>query len=180
MFFRIKQFLVILNLRKSYLLFANQKSRMGRREGISPMKNNSNQSPRFLISACLVGVKCRYDGRSQERPAMQKLFESGQAIALCPEELANLGTPRPPCERRGEKVIDSCGNDRSLEFNRGVRLAIEQIKDLPLEGAYLKSKSPMCGYGQIYDGSFSGQLKQGKGVFAEALEKEGLSIIAVD
>ncbi len=141
----------------------------------------SNGSPKFVISACLIGCPCRYDGKDQFRSEMENLYKKGEAIALCPEELAGLGTPRPPCERTaGGRIVSIAGEDKSNDYKRGAESAIELLDNLPIEGAFLKSHSPMCGFGEIYDGRFSGKKIVGKGVFAELLHKKGIKIFPVD
>lgn len=139
-----------------------------------------NDSIKYVISACLVGCQCRYDGKHQRREEMHDLYERGMAIAICPEELAGLGTPRPPCERNGEKIISSQGECKTDLFIEGAIKASTLVSCFSIQRAYLKSKSPMCGHGQIYDGSFTGRLTQGSGVFAQLLVDQGIEITVVD
>ncbi|HEY8271924.1 MAG TPA: DUF523 domain-containing protein [Pseudobdellovibrionaceae bacterium] len=136
--------------------------------------------PKYLISACLVGCNCRYDGKNQRRQEMVDLYKTGEILALCPEELAKLGTPRPACEKNGEMVVTATGLDKSAAYALGAEQALTLAKQQQIQRAYLKSKSPMCGFGTIYDGSFSGTLKVGNGVLAELLLANGFEIESID
>jgi uncharacterized protein YbbK (DUF523 family) len=136
--------------------------------------------PNILISACLIGCNCRYDGRNQLRAEMIKLHEGGHAIAVCPEELGELGTPRPPCEKVGTQIFSIDGSDRTDAYIKGAQRALELAQQQQVTAAFLKSKSPMCGHKQIYDGTFSGKLTEGHGVFAELLIANGIKIFSVD
>jgi len=130
-----------------------------------------------IVSACLAGVKCRWDGEARPCKKVIDMVERGEAILVCPEQLGGLATPRIPVERKGEKVLGEDGSDFSAEFKEG---AIEALKIANLVGcseAILKSKSPSCGCGKIYDGSFSGVLIEGDGVFAELLKKNGIKVL---
>jgi uncharacterized protein YbbK (DUF523 family) len=124
---------------------------------------------KYLVSSCLIGKKCRYDGRDMARQTLVDLYHRGEVIDVCPEELGGLPTPRSPAERIGTQVISKEAKNLSHEYAEGAERALQLIANLPIEKAFLKSKSPMCGCGQIYDGSFTGKLMSGDGVFTELL-----------
>ncbi len=135
----------------------------------------------YLVSACLVGVKCRYDGTNVPDETLQELFESGQAFPVCPELLGGLPCPRECCEiiqtdNKNRRVISKSNKDFTSEFEQGATQTLELCKTLGITAAILKSKSPSCGYGQIYDGSFSGNLIEGNGLAAELLAKNNITV----
>jgi uncharacterized protein YbbK (DUF523 family) len=130
-----------------------------------------------VISACLAGVQCRYDGKGKPNPKIMELVKEGKAILVCPEQLGGLPTPRTPSEQKGDKVLTTGGKDITLEFVKGAEEALKIAEMAGCTKAILKAKSPSCGYGKVYDGSFTGTLKEGNGVFAELLKKKGFTII---
>lgn len=138
-----------------------------------------DQTP-VLVSTCLLGARCRYDGGHQRRDEIVKMSHEARVIPVCGEQMGGLTTPRPPAERIENKVITVDGHDVTKEFLRGAEDILALAKELGVKKAYLKSRSPMCGSGQIYDGSFSGKLINGNGVLSEMLMKAGIEVIAVD
>lgn len=131
----------------------------------------------IVISACLAGIHCRYDGAALPIPNLVQLCAEGRAIAVCPEQCGGLPTPREPAEKTPEgKYLTITGKDVTLNYKEGALSAWEEIKDLPIKKAILKSKSPMCGVKRIYDGSFSGNLIQGQGEFAKLLTEKGITV----
>ena len=132
-----------------------------------------------IVSACLAGVKCRYDCQSKAREEIINLVEQGKAIPVCPEQLGGLSTPRPPAEVIGDKVLDINGNDLTEHFLKGATEAYQILKLVKSREAYLKTDSPMCGVGHIYDGSFSGTLAKGDGIFTRLLKKNGIKTIPI-
>lgn len=135
----------------------------------------------YLVSSCLAGFKCRYDGNDNAIPEVIELINKGQAVPVCPEQLGGLTTPRIPCEIiRSEygssNVVDRTGNDRTEAFRIGAQHCVNIAKALGIKKAIMKAKSPSCGCGEIYDGSFSGKLIKGNGLAVEALLKEGIEI----
>lgn len=130
----------------------------------------------YLVSACLAGVDCRHDAKNKLNNKIKSLVDSGQAVIACPEELGGLSTPRVPCEMISGKVVSKLGLDCTNEFNLGATKTLEIAKNNGVKKAVLKSKSPSCGYGVIYDGSFSGNLINGNGVTADLLLKNGIEI----
>ena len=131
---------------------------------------------KILISACLLGVPCRYDGKSKPSEAAVALSEQYELIPFCPECYGGLPTPRPPAEICGDRVLTREGKDVTAEYTRGAESALALCRTLKIEDACLKSRSPSCGKGTIYDGSFSGTLIKGSGVTAELLEQNGIAV----
>lgn len=134
------------------------------------------QRPLILVSACLAGEKCRYDGRDNAVEAIVTLKERGLCLPVCPEVLGELPTPRIPSERQGARVVAKDGTDVSHAFKLGARRALYIAMKHGLRLAILKSRSPSCGFGSIYDGTFSHRLISGNGIFAEMLQRECFSI----
>ena len=133
-----------------------------------------------IVSACLAGIECRYDCKSQERVDIVEMVKNGDAIPLCPEQLGGLSTPRTPAEIQGERVIAKDGKDVTENYMRGAEEALKMTQLVNADEALLKSKSPMCGCGKIYDGSYSGNLIDGDGVFTKLLKKNGIKVTSVD
>ncbi len=131
----------------------------------------------ILVSACLMGVKVRYDGGGALNEAVQSLMDRHHLIPVCAEVFGGLTTPRVPAERAGGRVIARNGQDVTEAYQRGA----EEISRLAaLYGctwAILKERSPSCGHGRIYDGSFTGTLTEGNGVLAERLIEMGLRVV---
>lgn len=131
----------------------------------------------ILVSACLLGVACRYDGRDNAVPEVIALSERFELIPVCPEQLGGLSTPREPSERRGEGVFTRLGADVTDAFERGAHEACRLAARFGAQAAILKARSPSCGAGQIYDGTFSGKLVEGSGVTAQALSDMGVVVL---
>ena len=130
-----------------------------------------------VVSACLVGINCRYDGSSVPCQKVIDLVRKGKAIPVCPEQLGGLSTPRIPAEQKGDKVFRKDGKDVSAEFEKGAKEALKIVKLIGCKEVILKSKSPSCGCGKVYDGSFSGKLIEGDGVFVKLLKKNNIKIL---
>lgn len=130
---------------------------------------------RVLISACLLGVCCRYDGDSKAYPGIEQLARQHTLVPVCPEQLGGLPTPRPPAERRGDRVVTRSG-DVTEQYRRGAEEALKLCKLLGCEAAVLKERSPSCGRGAVYDGTFTGTLTPGDGVTAELLAAHGIPV----
>ena len=130
---------------------------------------------KILISACLLGACCRYDGASKAHPLAAALAERHTLAPACPEQLGGLPTPRPPAERRGGRVVTQSG-DVTEQYLRGAEETLKLCKLLGCEAAVLKERSPSCGRGQVYDGTFSGTLTAGDGVTAELLAAHGILV----
>lgn len=142
---------------------------------------------KIVISACLVGVKCRYNSLDSKSEQVTKKFGENELIPICPEQMGGLPTPRPPAEivgGDGEDVLDEKahvvtaeGKDKTEEFRRGAYSALEIARLHGTTHAVLKSKSPSCGCGQIYDGSFAGNLTTGDGVTTALFRRHGIQIL---
>lgn len=130
----------------------------------------------YIVSACLAGVKCRYDGKSNENKYVLELVSKGKALPVCPEQLGGLPTPRMPAEILNNRVITSDNKDITGLFEKGAKQAFRLCILANCDRAILKSRSPSCGFGRIYDGSFSGILVPGNGIFAEMLNDNGIKI----
>ena len=133
----------------------------------------------ILISACLLGQYCRYDGKTKVYPQVQDLLgrDDIHLIPVCPEQAGGLATPRPAAERQGSRVVTANGSEVTAQYQRGAEAALYWARLFHCTKAILKEKSPSCGHGQIYDGTFSRILTAGDGVTAELLRAEGLEII---
>lgn len=131
----------------------------------------------ILISACLLGIRCRYNGTDKQDARIAKLLEKHHLIPVCPEIFGGMPTPRDPSERVGDKVMGKNGQDVTVEFMRGAEETLALAKLYGCKYAVLKERSPSCGYGEIYDGSFSGALIAGGGVAAELLAKSGITVL---
>ena len=151
-------------------------------DSVSPEKTHSL----LLVSACLVGIPCRYDGDSCPHDLLQALAMQGDILPLCPEVLGGLPTPRPPAEIQGgdgddvlegrARVVNTEGKDVTAEFLAGAQKALHVAHRWGIKVAILKARSPSCGVGQIHDGSFSGRLVEGDGVAAALLKREGIIV----
>lgn len=131
----------------------------------------------LVVSKCLAGVPCRYDGGDNLVSAVKALVDAGEAIAVCPEELGGLPTPRVPCERQPDgRVRNREGEDVTAAFRDGAKRAMDICRAHGCTGAILKARSPSCGKGVIYDGSFTGARVAGNGVFAQLLLDAGLPV----
>lgn len=131
----------------------------------------------LLVSACLAGFRCRYDGIITPDETIVGLVREGKAIPVCPEQMGGLPCPRPACERTvSGRVIDSEGNDRTDAFVRGAEETLRIARTYGCTRAVLKARSPSCGKGSIHDGTFSGAMTKGSGVTAELLENNGIVV----
>jgi len=143
----------------------------------------------LLVSACLAGLPCRYDGRSKPDPEVVALVDAGDAVPVCAEQLGGMDTPRPPAEIVGgdghdvlagrARVLTDSGEDVTEEFLRGARATADLARAHGVEAAILQARSPSCGCGRIYDGSHSGTLVEGDGVLAALLQTVGITTRAV-
>ena len=131
---------------------------------------------KILVSACLLGIHCRYKGDGKRNEKILELSKEHTLIPVCPEQLGGLATPRDPAEQQGGKVISKTGRDVTAQYESGAQAAliIAGINDVKL--AILKSRSPSCGSEMVYDGSFSGKLIPGDGVCAALLKQNGIKV----
>ena len=130
----------------------------------------------FIVSACLANVACRYNGEAKPCAAVLGLVAAGRALPVCPEQLGGLPTPRPPAEIRAGRVVRADGTDLTAAFQRGAQEALKIAQLAGATAAILKARSPSCGVGQVYDGSFSGARVSGDGVFAALCRHQGLAV----
>ena len=130
----------------------------------------------ILVSACLLGTNCKYSGGNNLCPSVVHLAEQHSLIPVCPEQLGGLPTPRPPAERQSAAVVTCEGNDVTLQYQRGAEEALKLAQLFGCGTAILKARSPSCGHGVIYDGTFTGTKIPGSGVTAALLEEAGLRI----
>lgn len=132
---------------------------------------------KLLVSACLLGTPCRYDGKSKPCEAVVRLGERHELIPVCPETAGGLPTPRVPSERAGSRVVNRAGEDVTAQYERGARTVLETARAEGCTVAILKEKSPACGNGVIYDGTFTKTLTDGYGVAAELLMQNGIRVL---
>ncbi|WP_455137571.1 purine-nucleoside phosphorylase [Thermophilibacter sp.] len=135
---------------------------------------------RVAISACLLGDAVRYDGGSKPVREVIELAEKVDVVRVCPETAGGLARPRPPAERSGERVLLADGTDVTAEFERGSERCRALVDRSGVALAVLKAKSPSCGSGLVYDGTYTGRLVAGDGTFAERLKKEGVCVVSED
>lgn len=135
---------------------------------------------RVAISACLLGAAVRYDGGSKPMEEVRELAEKVEVVRVCPETASGLPVPRPPAEQRKGRVFLADGRDVTDEFAHGAQLCLDAVRRSPVSLAVLKAKSPSCGVGLVYDGTYSGRLVPGQGVFARRLEEEGICVVTED
>lgn len=131
---------------------------------------------KLLVSACLLGAPCRYDGKSKPLAGIERLREKYELVPVCPEREGGLPTPRTPSERRGEAVVMQDGTDVTAQYRRGAEAALKLCRREGCAAALLKERSPSCGSGVIYDGTFTHTLIPGDGVTAELLRQNGVRI----
>lgn len=137
----------------------------------------------YLISACLAGVNCKYNGGNNDCAWVREFMEGKDCMLVCPEGLGRLPTPRPPSEFKNGRAIDKNGKDITGNLISGAEKTLEMAEKRAaelgqkIELAILKANSPSCGSGKIYDGTFSGVLVDGDGIFAAMLKKKGIPVI---
>ncbi|WP_160671583.1 DUF523 domain-containing protein [Clostridium sp. C8-1-8] len=141
----------------------------------------------ILISACLCGCNCKYNGGNNYNEKVKKLYDEGNAILVCPEEMSGLSTPREPVEIQNgtgldvlegrAKVLSAQGTDVTEKFINGANKILDIALKNNVNKAILKAKSPSCGTGKIYDGTFTGTLKEGNGVTAELLKANKIEVL---
>ena len=139
----------------------------------------------IAVSECLRGTPCRYDGMAKPNKGAQELVKAG-AVCICPEVLGGLDTPRSPAEIQGgdgfdvlcgkAKVVNKAGEDVTAQYVKGAEIVLELCKKYGVTEAVLKEKSPSCGCGRIYDGTFTGTLTDGDGVTAALLKENGIKV----
>ncbi|MCI7619911.1 MAG: DUF523 domain-containing protein [Firmicutes bacterium] len=137
----------------------------------------------YIVSACLLGQNCKYNGGNNRNEDVVEFCRTHKYVTVCPESAGRLPSPRPPAEKVGSKIMDKNGNDLTEAFIRGAEISLKSCMEMArlsgeeIEGAILKANSPSCGVGHIYDGTFSGTLTEGNGVFAGMLRRLGIETI---
>ena len=135
---------------------------------------------RILVSACLLGVRCRYDGAAKPCEKVLALAKDHVLIPVCPEQLGGLPTPREPAERRDGRIVTRDGGDVTAQYEKGAEETLRLFRVLSCDLAVLKSRSPSCGCGQIHDGTFTGGLIPGDGVTTRLLRENGVPVLTED
>ena len=131
----------------------------------------------ILVSACLLGQACRYDGKSKPCPAVITLGDRYNLIPICPEVMGGLPTPRTPSEICGERVLMKDGKDVTANYQSGAKKALAIARENACTVAILKEKSPSCGSGLIHNGLFDGGLVEGDGITAKLLKSQGILVL---
>lgn len=131
---------------------------------------------KLMISACLAGCNCRYDGGNTKLAQLDELQKRFELIPVCPETLAGLPCPRHPLEIVGDRVVNNQNEDFTEEFHTGAELAVQLWKESGCPAVLLQSRSPSCGKGLIYDGTFTGRKIVGNGIFSQKLIQEKAEI----
>ncbi|TWH57517.1 uncharacterized protein YbbK (DUF523 family) [Desulfitobacterium sp. LBE] len=132
---------------------------------------------KILVSSCLLGYNCKYNGGNNLSPKVVDYLKDKEIMEICPEIMAGMGTPRACAEMVEGKIRDENGADVDALYRKGVALALRAIKDEEIDFAILQSRSPTCGVRTIYDGSFTGKLIAGQGLFAQALRDAGYRVM---
>ena len=138
----------------------------------------------ILVSACLTGINCKYNGGNNYNEKIVNLIKSGKGIVMCPEQLGGLPTPRDPAEIKiingQRRVITNKNKDVTDNFIKGANEVLNMIKKLDIDMVILQNRSPSCGIDKIYDGSFTGTLTNGNGVLADLLIKNNIKVISIE
>lgn len=136
---------------------------------------------RIAVSACLLGVACKYNGGDNLNEHVVRVLEGHEVVPICPEQLGGLSTPRQRSEIRDAEVVNEFGESVDAAFRAGARRAWEQIERAGgCDAAVLQPRSPSCGVGTVYDGSFSGVLVAGDGIFAQLLQAHNVPVFTPD
>lgn len=132
---------------------------------------------KILVSACLLGENCKYNGGNNYSASVAEYVKDKEVITVCPEVMAGMGIPRTPIEIVDGVLMDCNGNNVDDALRTAVAQTMELIRKKEIKCAILQSRSPTCGVNEVYDGSFSGKLIPGSGVFAQALRDAGYHVI---
>lgn len=132
---------------------------------------------KILVSACLLGVNCKYNGSNNENEKVLFYIKDKEVIPICPEIMGGLSTPREPSEIFENKVISKSGKDVTSNFQKGAEETLNLARKLGVKKAILKSRSPSCGLDEVYDGTFSNKLVNKNGITAELLKNNGFVIL---
>ena len=143
-------------------------------------ERDGTPSMKIMVSACLLGQNCKYNGGNNYSEKVAKYLEGHEIIPVCPEIAGGLPTPRIPCEIVNGVVTNKDGESKDKEYRAGAELCLKKALEENIDLAILQSRSPSCGVKQIYDGSFLGKLVEGKGVFAQALVDNGIKVLDLE
>lgn len=132
---------------------------------------------KIVVSACLLGENCKYNGGNNYCPRVAEFVKNYEVIPVCPEMEAGMGCPRIPIEIRDGTLVDRNGNNVDEPMREAIRKRLEDLRREEIACAILKSRSPTCGVRQVYDGTFTGTLVEGSGLFAEAMREAGYRVI---
>ncbi len=135
---------------------------------------------KILVSGCLLGENCKYNGGNNYNPRVVEFLKGKEVISICPEIMAGMGCPRNPIEIVDGVLTDCHGKNVDSLIRKSVMEIMERIRDEEIQCAVLQSRSPTCGVNQVYDGTFSGKLIPGSGVFAKSLMDAGYLVIDVE
>lgn len=135
---------------------------------------------RILVSSCILGCNCKYNGGNNYNKNAVDFLHEHDVIEICPEMLAGMGSPRACVEIVNGIVMDQNARNVDVEYRYAVKLALLKIKEYDIDFAILQSRSPTCGVNMLYDGSFTGTLKEGRGLFAQALIDNGYKVFDVE
>lgn len=140
---------------------------------------NSSNNEKILVSSCLLGLNCRYDGGNNYSKEVEEFLKNYEVIPICPEIMGGLPTPRTPSERQADRVINKEGKDVTEQYEKGARECLFLAQKYDVKKALLKLRSPSCGSKEIYDGTFSHTIIEGDGVAAELFKKNGIEVISI-
>ena len=138
----------------------------------------------YIVSACLLGENCKYNGGNNNNEAVKEFCDGHKIVTVCPETEGGLEAPRPPAEQQDDgRVVNSEGKDLTEEFTKGAkgclsRVIVSELMGEETELAILKANSPSCGSGKVYDGTFTGTLKDGDGVFTKLLKERNIKVVS--
>ena len=134
---------------------------------------------KILVSACLLGVNCKYDGGNNSSKEIDEFLKDYEIIPICPEIMGGLPTPRLAAEAKGNRVINIEGQDVTRNFQKGAEETLFLAKKYDVKKALLKARSPSCGNGKVYDGTFTKTLIDGDGITTKILKENGIEIITI-
>ena len=143
------------------------------------LKMENKVKEKILVSSCLLGLNCKYDGGNNYSKEIDEFLKDYEVIPICPEIMGGLPTPRVASERLGDKIITKEGTDVTKQYKKGAEECLFLARKYNIKKALLKLRSPSCGSGKIYDGTFTHALIDGDGVTAELLKNKGIEIINI-
>lgn len=135
---------------------------------------------RYAISSCLMGLNCKYSGGNNANEQLISFLKDKAYICVCPEVLGGLPIPRACAERRKDIIINTNSENVSEQFMKGAELALMKVQNFHVDIVILQPRSPSCGVGEIYDGSFTNRLIEGNGMFAQSLLNNGIKAMNID